>query len=441
MSGPKSSRYVLTPEQQALVEQHRTLAVRQQAALLRLEAELSAVAQFDKQTAAAFIENMRTAKTLCGADSTEFDALMLQYREGQAACERLSVLSEVCAPEGGQPSPLATGRLRARIAQITERTQRLTGALAEIEQLRSTIRALNIQLTEANAENQRMIQAHMQDFAAKADTDFTAVTRASVVQLRKERQRLAEQLTALAETALPQELQSQIQRAQEQLAKCSDAAALRNLEVLVLSPLTKQCAEYTAHAAEFSALSAEYEALTGAPPVGFSCTTAGTAALREAVAEADRAAAFAAEQAYIRQCIDTVMQQMGYAVLASRERTKRNGKTVHNLLVQFEADTALCVTQTDDGRITMEIGGLDDTDRQPDDAESMRLCAQMESFCDSYTEIERRLAMGVVTEHIQLLPPEPAYAQIINCSDYGIALPEPGHTEYTDSQPKTQRME
>ena len=78
------------------------------------------------------------------------------------------------------------------------------------------------------------------------------------------------------------------------------------------------------------------------------------------------------------------------------------------------------MTYSSDGRIAMELGGLDSTDRTPTASESSALCEEMEDFCEDFKEIERRLlARGVVmASRISLLPPDSAYTQIINTSDY-----------------------
>ena len=68
----------------------------------------------------------------------------------------------------------------------------------------------------------------------------------------------------------------------------------------------------------------------------------------------------------------------------------------------------------------MELGGIDTSDRLPDDRETSLLCDSMERFCGDFKEIEKRLlAKGVIlAERISLLPPGEEYAQIINISDY-----------------------
>ena len=126
------------------------------------------------------------------------------------------------------------------------------------------------------------------------------------------------------------------------------------------------------------------------------------------------------EQSYISDCVDEVMTDMGYSVLGSREVTKRNGKHFRNELFTYGEGTAVNVTYSPNGRIAMELGGLDSTDRTPTVSESAVLCSEMKQFCTDFKEIEKRLlAKGVmVANRISLLPPTEAHAMIINTADY-----------------------
>ncbi|MBR3746728.1 MAG: hypothetical protein IKN27_07185, partial [Selenomonadaceae bacterium] len=128
------------------------------------------------------------------------------------------------------------------------------------------------------------------------------------------------------------------------------------------------------------------------------------------------------EKSYISKCLDEVMSDMGYDVIGHREVTKKSGKHFKNELFSYEDGTAVNVTLSDDGYIAMELCGLDDIDRLPEADESEKLCEHMESFCEDFGEIERRLAeKGVILrKRIQRLPPSVEYAQILNVSDYKI---------------------
>ena len=116
------------------------------------------------------------------------------------------------------------------------------------------------------------------------------------------------------------------------------------------------------------------------------------------------------------------MEEMGYTVIGSREVTKKNGKHFRNELYTYGEGTAVNVTYSSDGKIAMELGGVDATDRLPNDHETVVLCESMEQFCDDFKEIEKRLfAKGIVlADRISLLSPSAEYAQIINTTDYNM---------------------
>lgn len=135
------------------------------------------------------------------------------------------------------------------------------------------------------------------------------------------------------------------------------------------------------------------------------------------------------EQEYISRTIDEVMLEMGYDLIGDRTVTKRSGRQFHSELFTFSEGTAVNITRSSSGQITMELAGLDSSDRQPTDDESDVLCAEMESFCGAFSEFEKRLAKkGVISKHISILPPTSEYAQIINVNDYELS----GNADYTE---------
>ena len=129
------------------------------------------------------------------------------------------------------------------------------------------------------------------------------------------------------------------------------------------------------------------------------------------------------EQAYISDCVDEVMADMGYDLIGSREVRKKSGKRFRNELFTFNEGTAVNVTFSPDGQISMELGGLSREDRIPTSEETEILTHDMESFCGEFAEFERRmLAKGVVVgQRIALSPPTAEYAAIINVEDYDIS--------------------
>lgn len=125
------------------------------------------------------------------------------------------------------------------------------------------------------------------------------------------------------------------------------------------------------------------------------------------------------EKQIIRKELETVMEELGYSVIASKETTRRSGAVVREQVFAYSEGTAINVTEAN-GMITMEVVGVDTSDRDPVEDESEYLEGEMESFCTSHKEIEKRLAAkGIVLKNrIQMNPPSKAYAKILNITEY-----------------------
>ena len=175
---------------------------------------------------------------------------------------------------------------------------------------------------------------------------------------------------------------------------------------------------------EFEELSIEYQSLCEAEqikPQVFQCCQEEIHRLKGMIEELRSSSIQAEEQAYISNAIDEVMMEIGYQLIGNRSVTKKNGRRFRSELYTFSEGTAVNITHSSNGQITMELAGIDTTDRQPTDAESNLLCTEMENFCVAFSEFEKRLAeKGVISKHISLLPPTSEYAQIININDYEI---------------------
>ena len=126
------------------------------------------------------------------------------------------------------------------------------------------------------------------------------------------------------------------------------------------------------------------------------------------------------EMQVIADTVDEVMQEMGYDLIGKREVRKRNGKHFRNELYRFGEGTAVNITYSPEGQISMELGGIAEEDRIPNEAETELLTRDMETFCGEFAEFERRmLERGVVVgNRVALMPPAPEYAAIININDY-----------------------
>lgn len=136
------------------------------------------------------------------------------------------------------------------------------------------------------------------------------------------------------------------------------------------------------------------------------------------------------EEAYISKCIDEAMDEMGYRRVGHREVTKKSGKHFRHELYKFAEGTAVDVTYSDDGQVIMELGAVDNQDRAPSEEECRSLTEDMELFCNSYSKLEDALRQkGVVRRNLSMLPVSTEYAQVINKTDYQIENDMDGYAQ------------
>ena len=220
-------------------------------------------------------------------------------------------------------------------------------------------------------------------------------------------------------------LLAKIAQTKRNFESITDPTFRKNFTALSITPLLKECDKYLKLYDETADLRIEHKVvcdMAGEPETNFEISSTTIQKMRDEITQLRAKIDRDDEKAYISKCLDEVMSDMGYDVIGHREVTKRNGRHFKNELFSYEDGTAVNVTLSDDGHIAMELCGLDDTDRLPEADESEKLCEHMESFCEDFGEIERRLAeKGVMLrKRIQRLPPSVEYAQILNVSDYEI---------------------
>lgn len=235
------------------------------------------------------------------------------------------------------------------------------------------------------------------------------------------------QLEELADDSrLSAALMNKVAQTKINFEKITDSTYKKNFAALNITPLVKECAEYLKIYEKIAALEIDYKIacdMAGEIAETFEISaeniskiTAEINRLREKIAADD-------EKSYISKCLDEVMAEMGYNVLGSRAVTKKSGKHFKSEIFSYSDGTAVNVTASDDGKIVMELCGLDEVDRTPEISESEELCRHMENFCEDFSEIERRLAeKGVILRNrIQKLLPNVEYAQILNVNDYELS--------------------
>ena len=302
------------------------------------------------------------------------------------------------------------------------------------------------ELSKISAKNEIELRDSLSvDIDKGFSTSFADIQTVSQTTISESKSKIRSQLIEMKNNQnLPRELIDEITATLSKIESIDNEAFLKNFSSVTVSPLLKRCKqylnEYEACHEEFEKLYAEYIALCDLyfyVAQEYPCCNASIEVLNAEIKRIKETVDADDEQAYISDCLDEVMEEMGYTVIGSREVTKKNGKRFRNELYTYGEGTAVNVTYSSDGKIAMELGGIDATDRLPDSHETAVLCESMENFCEDFKEIEKRLlAKGVVlADRISLLPPSAEYAQIINTADY--RMTEKAETLQTKKQRRT----
>ncbi len=420
MSGPKSSRYTLTLEQRRILAEQRAIERRKSVASENIRRNNKRLLQIGSMfSAAKQVSNELLNR--CGNDG------------GFAV--KLLELEKVIAPVAS----IISNTDKNNVVSLESTAKDVAESLAKAEKIAD-------ELSTISAKNEMQLHTALStDIDKGFGTSFADIQIVSRASISDSRAKISDQLIEMKNNQnLPAELVSELNAAILRIDSIDDETFLRNYSSVTVAPLLKRCkqylSEYEACHEEFYQLYAEYIALCDLyfyVAQEYSCCNASIEILKSEIKRIKEAVDVDDEQAYISDCLDEVMEEMGYTVIGSREVAKKNGKHFRNELYTYGEGTAVNVTYSSDGKIAMELGGIDTTDRLPDDRETSVLCESMEHFCDDFKEIEKRLLeKGVVlADRISLLPPSAEYAQIINTTDY--QMTQKAETLQTQKQQRT----
>ena len=436
MSGPKTSRYTLTAAQRRALQEQRRRELEEQRRRERISKAKSKLA-------------LLSAKTYGLSNITEEaldQARLLNERTGSD--NGFAVLKNQLSEN--------TGNLVASIEKANESdsVELLEQAVREAQQEFDDLSKLRGKLDGLISKNKQQLHKDiMNSLDSVADVDFSKIQSPAERQLEQRKDEIANNLSNLLSPIHNDELHDSIEKALKHLDEIDNPDFLSNFNAMTVATLEKKCREYTALRQEigdeYDDLIIRYTVLCKEQkiiPQNIAFERGAVEKLDSLITELEKATDSADEQSYISRCIDEVMEDMGYKLVGNRSVTKKSGRHFRNELYSFSEGTAVNVTYSDNGNITMELGGVDTKDRMPDTLETERLTEDMRSFCGQYREFERRLAeKGVVSNHISLLPPEPVYAQVINVSDYdmtdNIATIDQTTEQYSSTQMKEMRSD
>lgn len=402
MSGPKTSRYTLTAEQRRILAEQRRVRMETQKQVIQL----------------------KTYKQSLKERITKIDSALSQYqRIVKETGERKLPLENVKAIRDKAMQELNNAAILSESSDLTV-MQETNARLRQIQYLvMKQQQVIFKELAEVEKKFRKEVEfAVSEGFEVSFAGIGENITPDESIYIKK----IAEAMDEVKEYELSQALKERYVQLKLKAEEIDSVDFIENYYAMSIVPYVKECREY--HSAyieygdKFKELLAEYKILSnglGIQPKNYTFSMEAIGELTEKVKEMELKRQEQEEQEYISRCMDSVLETMGYKTIGEREIIKKDGRRFHNELYLFDEGTAVNVTYSSNGQITMELGGLDQTDRIPSEDECKSLAEDMVSFCDDYFEIEKKLKkLGVVTQRISVLPSEAQFAQIINTSDY-----------------------
>lgn len=405
MSGPKSARYTLTPEQRRILAEARERE-------LKTKRELDNLQQHR--------EELATLKERLSTATTSIDMLVDRVGAGnevqQSIRNSITQIEKIIQESAGLSKQSGLEKLQVFNSKVKTVEEIARKIVAQYERQSNEINAIlskNIENSITNGMSVRIDdeivkpQSHLESPKAKIKDVLHEIQSANI------------------SSDLQKEGIAILKRAQE----ITDDSFIDNYYAMTVLPYIKRCKAYEEqikeYGEEFDELASKhryYSEYLGMPVIAFTFSMDTLNSLRHEVAELESQSAKIEEQQYISESLDQVMRDMGYNVVGSREVVKKSGRKFRNELYHFSEGSVVNVTYAANGQISMELGGVDTCDREPSEEESSVLCDEMVEFCDEFPEIERRLKeKGVVLmNRISMLPPAEEYAQIINVSDFNM---------------------
>ena len=411
MSGPKTSEYTLTPEQRANLNAQN-----------RCDGSILACIERIKSLQNQVAISMGSVQIYDDCGNDESVALTNNLKEKMQEIERLKkTLSD--------SFETFSGYQRGAIILSDEELSRKKAILEKLRAIRDDVTKLLKEVEKCGKQSQDLkaqISTDIQEnLGSSFDLSWDAPASPAAPSVKDSIVSVLGDL--LSNSALSLELRVKIQNAIEKANNINNDDFLENFRAVTVKPIVDECQAYIRnmelYGAEFEELEAEYIVLCSQLHIAakkFIISESGVAELKAEIAKLENELLEDSEQEYIADAIDEVMEEMGYDLIGSREVTKKSGKRFRDELYTFSEGTAVNIRYDSQGKIAMELGGIDSTDRLPSSSEASKLEDEMISFCDKFTEFEKRLAAkGIVCKNrVSHLPPKAEYAQIINTSDY-----------------------
>lgn len=405
MSGPKSARYTLTPEQRRILAEARERERKTKRELDKLQQYRGELASLKEKLVAA---------------TTSIDMLVDRVGEGnevqQSISKSIIQIEKIIQESAGLSKQSRLESLQSFNTKAKTVEEHARKIVAQYENKSNEINAVLSKNIEDSITNGMSVS--IDDEIVKPQSH-----------LESQKVKIKDVLHEIQSSNVSSDLQREGVIILDRVQGITDDSFIDNYYAMTVLPYIKRYKAYKEqikeYGEEFDELVSKhryYSEYLGMPVISFTFSMDTLNSLRHEVAELESQSAKIEEQQYISESLDQVMRDMGYNVVGSREVVKKSGRKFRNELYHFSEGSVVNVTYAANGQISMELGGVDTCDREPSEEESSVLCDEMVEFCDEFSEIERRLKeKGVVLmNRISMLPPAEEYAQIINVSDFNM---------------------
>ncbi len=407
MSGPKVTVYAVTPEQKRILK----LQLKEEKKL-RGKMNLLRICWTELEK---YVEDSGNLMRLLGTDNG-FSQNLIEIQEKALA---YSQTFEKTAKYGGLI------QLQQAVRDITIHEEELKNRVEQLEKI-----AKENAIILKNQLNQRVSSYDTSmGVCFELPNDDRPITEESSVseEINEMKEVYLELLKNFAyNPLLTIEKQEKLKSLQKNIDNINELSYLKNTLAIQIKPLIKECEKFLIEQkAYFKKLINEYQVLCelmNLEPELFEESYNDIQLLKEVLIKLNEQSEIRSEEHYIQQSIQEVMVDMGYNLLGEREVTKKNGSHFRNELFHYDDGTAVNVTYSENGNISMELGGLGDHDNLPTTDESTFLLETMTSFCSDFKHFEQKLTeKGVLLQNrISLLPPHEDFAQMINVKDYNM---------------------
>lgn len=398
MSGPKTSRYVLTAEQRRRIEEQQRIIRETKIAQDRRNSTL--------RKAKINLDNLNSV-------IFEFEQLCKESGRGKAELQNMKKLfkdlhiavnNKVYQAEG-----LVLEVYRKQINSLDGCISKVRTEIAKTKQMYVQIRS------EYKSELENTIETGF-------ILDFAGLGENRKYEGNPIIKRINDALEKLIYEELPDNLKERLVILQKRATEITSIDFLENFYSTQVRPFADECGLYQEHGKEYEELFMKYSMLAEEVVEkikNYEFSMQAIEELKQDIVVLENKILLEKEQEYISAAIDEAMQEMGYELVGNRNVVKKSGRKFKNELYQFGEGTAVNVTFSDNGQISMELGALDVTNRVPTDKEAVELADDMRAFCNDYSELEKKLAQkGIVSKRISVLPPALDYAQVFDISDY-----------------------